>query len=472
MGKKVIYAVVLIGALILVFLLPGSIREMLFNRGWTPYAMMACTGIILATLGAKFFELGKNYTQLRTLKKFIDSIEDKQIANKKDLNEHNSSFKGKGWENFFIGKRLLEVLEHLSIYPNVKSAQEFLDRREEVDLDRVSASYVLPKVLIWSIPILGFLGTVMGVSQAVGGFSDFLQVAREIEEIKGALGNVTVGLSVAFETTLLALFISVCVMFLSTYIEKEEISFYTDLKVYLNQFYLERCFGAYFHREGLEGGEERAREDSISVLLELQESLGENIEACQGIIGKNAAECQKLWEDSVRKAEEWNAKFEESLQPLLRVSGLLEKVLENPILKNLEGFGDRLFQNMKELQEFWQQNLSLTEQSREYIEQYREILAQSVSALQEAGKGNENLQKTLEQLRQHQGFLDEIQDNYEKMRREVRAFKDEKDEITGRLEQFREKLSTAQDEMQRLAGIVEENNRTELVITRVQKSTE
>ena len=32
------------------------------------------------------------------------------------------------------------------------------------------ASYALPKILIWAIPVLGFIGTVLGIGEAIGSF--------------------------------------------------------------------------------------------------------------------------------------------------------------------------------------------------------------------------------------------------------------------------------------------------------------
>lgn len=94
------------------------------------------------------------------------------------------------------------------------------------DANASGSTYALSSVLIWAIPIMGFIGTVMGLGNAVGGFSSFLAGAADLGAIKGAIGNVTKGLGVAFDTTLLALVLSVLAMFpLSSVKRKEEILF-------------------------------------------------------------------------------------------------------------------------------------------------------------------------------------------------------------------------------------------------------
>jgi hypothetical protein len=75
---------------------------------------------------------------------------------------------------------------------------------------------------VWSIPLMGFIGTVIGISSAVSGFSGFLQEAEEIEQIKTGIGGVTTGLAVAFDTTLFALALSVLVMIVLVAVERWE----------------------------------------------------------------------------------------------------------------------------------------------------------------------------------------------------------------------------------------------------------
>lgn len=83
-------------------------------------------------------------------------------------------------------------------------------------------SYSLPRAFVWAIPLMGFIGTVVGISAAVAGFSSFLRQAEEIEQIKTGIGAVTTGLAVAFDTTLLALALSVLVMLLLVLLERVE----------------------------------------------------------------------------------------------------------------------------------------------------------------------------------------------------------------------------------------------------------
>jgi hypothetical protein len=47
----------------------------------------------------------------------------------------------------------------------------FLSAQSDIDANRITGSYTLLKVFLWAIPILGFIGTVQGLSQAVSSLS-------------------------------------------------------------------------------------------------------------------------------------------------------------------------------------------------------------------------------------------------------------------------------------------------------------
>jgi flagellar motor component MotA len=81
-----------------------------------------------------------------------------------------------------------------------------LNAQSDIDAKRSAGSYALLKVFLWAIPILGFIGTVLGLSIAVG--NPDMSNTADPEAIKGAIGTLTGGLGVAFDTTLLGLVLS------------------------------------------------------------------------------------------------------------------------------------------------------------------------------------------------------------------------------------------------------------------------
>jgi biopolymer transport protein ExbB/TolQ len=110
----------------------------------------------------------------------------------------------------------------------------------ERDAGSSDSTYAIARVLIWAIPILGFIGTVVGLGSAVSGFSDFLAGAAGLDAIKEAIGDVTQGLGMAFDTTLLALVLSVFLMFPLSVVQRREENLFVEIDNYLDDMLLSR----------------------------------------------------------------------------------------------------------------------------------------------------------------------------------------------------------------------------------------
>lgn len=90
----------------------------------------------------------------------------------------------------------------------------------------MQSSYSLPRFMVWAIPILGFVGTVWGISRAISNFAIAMNDATSSSEISNVmqtqLSLVTAHLGTAFDTTFLALVLSIPLMLLLTWTEKTE----------------------------------------------------------------------------------------------------------------------------------------------------------------------------------------------------------------------------------------------------------
>ena len=105
---------------------------------------------------------------------------------------------------------------------------------------RVAGSYSLLKVFIWAIPILGFVGTVLGLSSAIGNFQGVMGGATDIDALMGSLGGVTAGLGTSFDTTLLGLIYSIILSFPLSALQKTEEDNLNNVDAYCNETLLPR----------------------------------------------------------------------------------------------------------------------------------------------------------------------------------------------------------------------------------------
>ncbi len=84
--------------------------------------------------------------------------------------------------------------------------------------ERASSDYSTVRIIISTIPILGFLGTVIGITRAV---AELASLVGDIS-FEEAINSVVSGLSVAFDTTALALALSIVLMFGMFFINRWE----------------------------------------------------------------------------------------------------------------------------------------------------------------------------------------------------------------------------------------------------------
>jgi biopolymer transport protein ExbB/TolQ len=128
-------------------------------------------------------------------------------------------------ERFIVYNRLLIALSNLRNLGRVGDVDEVLNSAADRDESAHETSFSLVAGFLWAIPVLGFIGTVLGLASAIGNFSNLLDTEKEVSTIISALKNVTGGLSTAFETTLLALLVALVVQLWMTVQKKAEEEF-------------------------------------------------------------------------------------------------------------------------------------------------------------------------------------------------------------------------------------------------------
>jgi biopolymer transport protein ExbB/TolQ/DNA-directed RNA polymerase subunit RPC12/RpoP len=140
----------------------------------------------------------------------------------------------------FLVTRCLRGLEHFRVRRSAADTATMLASKSELDQAGVDASYTTFHVFIWAIPILGFLGTVIGMSAAVGGFTGTLESASDINALKEGLKSITSGLGTAFDTTLVALMMAMILTFPVSSLQKGEGDLLGQVDEYTSEYLLRR----------------------------------------------------------------------------------------------------------------------------------------------------------------------------------------------------------------------------------------
>jgi len=122
--------------------------------------------------------------------------------------------------------RVQRALEQWRVSQTVEPVDSGLRHQAELDADVAASGYALVRIFVWAMPVLGLIGTVIGISLAVSGFSKFLGgEISNIEMVKKQLVGVTYGLSFAFLITLDGLMGALLVMLPTAGIQKAEEDF-------------------------------------------------------------------------------------------------------------------------------------------------------------------------------------------------------------------------------------------------------
>lgn len=144
-------------------------------------------------------------------------------------------------KDFVLLDRIQRALENLKNLGNVGAVAECLNTQAKNDEDYLSSSYTILKGFIWAIPVLGFIGTVLGLASAVGDFGAVINKGvNDPKELVSALGNVTGGLSIAFETTLIALVLALIIQLLMTWVINREELFLDECSDYCHRNLISR----------------------------------------------------------------------------------------------------------------------------------------------------------------------------------------------------------------------------------------
>jgi biopolymer transport protein ExbB/TolQ len=107
-------------------------------------------------------------------------------------------------EQFMYLRRVLGVLRTMRNVGRIADVDELFESRAGADEAVVDSGYTPVKAFIWGIPVLGFIGTVIGLTAATANFGKVLsdpEMKKDLEALAAGLTSVLGGLDTAFVTT-------------------------------------------------------------------------------------------------------------------------------------------------------------------------------------------------------------------------------------------------------------------------------
>ena len=127
------------------------------------------------------------------------------------------------WHERLLPECMLAALHRFHATNSIQDAANAVKERADLAADELDSSLSLVRYIAWAIPAIGFIGTVRGIG---------LALAFAEEAIKGDISPVITALGLAFNSTLVALLISMVLMYVMHVVQSRQEAFVIDTQTF------------------------------------------------------------------------------------------------------------------------------------------------------------------------------------------------------------------------------------------------
>lgn len=127
------------------------------------------------------------------------------------------------WGERLLPEFILAALHRFHATHSVQDAASAVKEHAELAADNLDSDLSLVRYIAWAIPAVGFIGTVRGIGDAL---------AQAPQALKGDLSGVTGSLGLAFNSTLVALVLSIMQMFIMHMLQARQEGLILELQTY------------------------------------------------------------------------------------------------------------------------------------------------------------------------------------------------------------------------------------------------
>lgn len=274
-------------------------------------------------------------------------------------------------EDTLLVKRVREVCDYVINRKSSDGLEGYLTYLAELGSGRLHDGYALIRTITWAVPILGFLGTVIGITMAIANITP--------DKLESSLPEVTAGLAVAFDTTALSLALSMILVFGTFIIERSEQRTLDDIE----DFGVKRILGLF------PSGDAPAAPVASPLSMAEQQAAEQLLQRSESLINWQ----MDLWQKSLENLRE-------------RWSGTLSKQQE---------YLDKALQT------------GLTNALMDHSRQLEEVRTEFITAFQSASQiiGQQVMESRTVLVEQQQRGCDQVVQTWQQFRTEITETRDE-----------------------------------------------
>jgi biopolymer transport protein ExbB/TolQ len=212
---------------------PNYVRQRSYYVVVRDYEQEACFVLMLWAIAILSFKARTTYRQEKQLEQDFIGLPEGDVISVSDtgpIAQRIRQLPGK-MQGYLLPRVLLGALERFASTQNIQDVSTEVQNLCEEESDRLESELSIIRYIAWAIPSVGFIGTVRGIGDALA------QAHRAVE---GDITGVTQSLGVAFNSTFIALVISIVLMFIIHQIQLSQERLVLDTKRYCGKWLVGR----------------------------------------------------------------------------------------------------------------------------------------------------------------------------------------------------------------------------------------
>ena len=169
------------------------------------YEQEACFIMMLWALAIMGLKASRTRSEARMLDRELIAIPEGTTILPRDAREQSRSLEALPAEQDYLLPRALgNALSRFTTTGSIPAVSDAVREQCDIEADRLDSELSMVRYISWAIPSIGFIGTVRGIGDALG---------QAYKAVEGDISGVTASLGVAFNSTFVALVLSIIIMF-------------------------------------------------------------------------------------------------------------------------------------------------------------------------------------------------------------------------------------------------------------------
>ena len=170
------------------------------------YEQESCFVLLIWALAIMGYKGRRGIVERAMLDQRLLDIPEGTTVLPEDAREYSRSLEAlpEAEQDYLLPRTLLSALQRFATTKSIQAVSDTIKENCELESDRLDSEMSMVRYIAWAIPSIGFIGTVRGIGDALG---------QAYKAVEGDISGVTVSLGVAFNSTFVALVLSIIIMF-------------------------------------------------------------------------------------------------------------------------------------------------------------------------------------------------------------------------------------------------------------------